>query len=154
MDSDSGSIFQHYFTTYRRNLSRRSLAAPLRLWRRTKSIRSTLSSGSETILTRHLDEMEPQPTVTNGNGTTTNGDALATPEPTAFFDPEILKGYLKSLLPPMIGAHAEDLESLFDDEFDERVARFAADNGAVVYVVQTKEESEGMSSCFLMECYL
>jgi hypothetical protein len=97
--------------------------------------------------------MEPQLTVTNGNGTT-NGDALATPEPTAFFDPEILKGYLKSLLPPVIGAHPADLESLFDDEFDERVARFAADNGAVVYVVQTKEETEGTSKCFPMEYWV
>ena len=87
--------------------------------------------------------MEPQPSVTNGNGTTSNGDALTTPEPTTFFDPEILKVYLKNLLPPVIGADPADLESLFDDEFDERVARFAADNGAAVYVVQTKEESEG-----------
>jgi hypothetical protein len=37
------------------------------------------------------------------------------------------------------------LDSLFDDEFDERVARFAAESGGVVYIVKVKDEVEGLS---------
>ena len=43
------------------------------------------------------------------------------------------------------GAYPSDLGSLFDEEFDARVARFASDSGGVIYVVKVKEESEGMS---------
>ena len=43
----------------------------------------------------------------------------------------------------MLGANEADLNSLFDHEFGERVSRFAADTGGVIYVVQAKEENEG-----------
>lgn len=69
-----------------------------------------------------------------------NGDAV---EPSASFDPDIFRKYLLALLPPVIGADPADLDTLFDDEFDERVARFANESGGVIYVVKTKEESEG-----------
>jgi len=63
---------------------------------------------------------------------------------TSSFDTEIFRRYLLDLFLPGIGARSSDLKSLFDDEFDERVSRFAADNGGVIYVVQVKEEGEGM----------
>lgn len=70
------------------------------------------------------------------------------PEPTSVFDPEIFRSYLLSLLPPVIGAIPEDLGSLFDEEFNARVARFASDTGGVIYVVKVKEDSKGMSHYF------
>jgi len=81
---------------------------------------------------------------------TTNGSLnhQQEPEPTSAFDPEIFHSYLLSLLPPVIGAYPSDLDSLFDEEFDARVARFASDTGAVIYVVKVKEESEGDISLF------
>ncbi|KAF9481287.1 cytoplasmic dynein heavy chain 1 [Pholiota conissans] len=88
--------------------------------------------------------MEPQPSLTNGSS-----NHHDPPEPTAApattatpFDPEIFRTYLTNLLPPVIGANVTDLNSLFDNEFEERVSRFAADTGGVIYVVQVKEESE------------
>ncbi|KAJ3566624.1 hypothetical protein NP233_g6881 [Leucocoprinus birnbaumii] len=80
--------------------------------------------------------MDPS-THTNG---TMNGDAAV--ESSAAFDPLIFRKYLLALLPPVIGADPADLDTLFDDEFEERVGRFATEAGNVVYIVQTKEESE------------
>ncbi|KAF8627873.1 hypothetical protein AX15_004203 [Amanita polypyramis BW_CC] len=71
------------------------------------------------------------------NGTT---PSVSTPSPP--FDAELLRAYLLSLLPPVIGANSSDLESLFDSQFDEKVSRFASESGGVVYVVKVKEESE------------
>jgi len=48
-----------------------------------------------------------------------------------------------SLLPPVLGALPEELVALFDEEFDERVVRFTAEGGGVIYVVKTKDEVEG-----------
>ena len=53
--------------------------------------------------------------------------------------------YLLALLTPIIDALPSELGSLFDDEFDERVARFAAESGGVVYIVKVKGEVEGLS---------
>jgi hypothetical protein len=61
------------------------------------------------------------------------------------FDTDIFRTYLLALLPPVIGALPSELDSLFDDEFDERVARFAAESGGVVYIVKVKDEVEGLS---------
>ncbi|EDR09748.1 dynein heavy chain protein 2 [Laccaria bicolor S238N-H82] len=58
------------------------------------------------------------------------------------FDTDIFRTYLLALLPPVIGALPSELDSLFDDEFDERVARFAAESGGVVYIVKVKDEVE------------
>lgn len=76
------------------------------------------------------------PLTTNGNG-----DIPTDTAPVVTFDADVFRSYLLALLPPVIGALPEELESLFDDEFDERVARFAADSGGPLYVVKTKEES-------------
>ncbi|EPQ61281.1 dynein heavy chain protein 2 [Gloeophyllum trabeum ATCC 11539] len=47
-----------------------------------------------------------------------------------------------SVLPPLMAASPQDLESIFDDDFDERVSRFAAEGGGAMYVVKTKDEVE------------
>jgi len=61
------------------------------------------------------------------------------------FDALVFRRYLLSLLPPVVGADPDDLETLFGDEFEERVGRFATDAGGVVYVVKMKKESVGYS---------
>ena len=63
-------------------------------------------------------------------------------EPAIPFDPSVFHSYLLSLLPPIIGASPEELESIFDDGFNERVSRFASEGGGVVYVVKKKDEQE------------
>ncbi|CAL1696879.1 unnamed protein product [Somion occarium] len=84
---------------------------------------------------------------TNG---TTNGvhDGPAEPAITtaSTFDPEIFRSYLLALLPPLLGAAPTDLEYVFDDEFNERVQRFASEGGGAIYVVKKKEESEDESN--------
>lgn len=75
------------------------------------------------------------------NGTTPHDGPL---EPTQSFDSSIFRSYLLSLLPPVLGASLDELEPIFDDEFEERVSRFAAEGGGVIYVVKVKDEAEGM----------
>ena len=41
-----------------------------------------------------------------------------------------------------VGAPSEELESIFDEDFDDRVARFAGEGGGVVYVVKKRDEQE------------
>jgi hypothetical protein len=139
MSSDHG-FFQHYFTTYRKTLPKRSLTAPFNLWKRSNSTRNSIKSVSEVS----LRDMDPPSSIAPTNGSLNHQE----PEPTSAFDPEIFRSYLLSLLPPVIGAYPSDLESLFDEEFDARVARFASDAGGVIYVVKVKEESEGMFFLF------
>ncbi|KAI0344163.1 cytoplasmic dynein heavy chain 1 [Trametopsis cervina] len=78
------------------------------------------------------------------NGHHTNG--ISAPdgpsEPAIPFDPAIFRAYLLALLPPLIAALPEDVETLFDDDFDGRVTRFAADGGGVIYIVKKKDEVE------------
>lgn len=77
----------------------------------------------------------------NGNGTPT--EATSATAVTAF-DPELFKSYLLSLLPPIFGATREELEyTLFDDEFEDRVSKFAAEGGSVLYVQKVRDEAEG-----------
>jgi dynein heavy chain 1 len=59
------------------------------------------------------------------------------------YDPGIFRDYLLALLPPVIGALPSELESLFDDAYEERVAQFAAEGGGVIYVIKVKDEVEG-----------
>jgi dynein heavy chain 1 len=88
-------------------------------------------------------ETSPPPVLTT-NGI--NHDTVTSAEPAVTFESEIFRSYLLALLPPVIGALPSELEQLFDHEFDERVARFAADSGGSLYVVKAKEESEGAYS--------
>jgi dynein heavy chain 1 len=70
---------------------------------------------------------------------TTNGPIDQPP-----FDSSVFRSYLHALLPPVLGAAPSELESIFDDdEFDERVSRFAAEGGGVIYVVKVRDEVEG-----------
>ncbi|RXW16544.1 hypothetical protein EST38_g9308 [Candolleomyces aberdarensis] len=87
-------------------------------------------------------------TIPSTNGSTSH-DGLTPPPGEAStstsassFDPGVFRSYLLALLPPVIGASPSDLESLFDDEFDARVTRFASEAGGVLYVVKTKEDFE------------
>ena len=148
MATDTG--FQHYFTTFRRTLPRPVVITPFYLWKRSKSTRSSIKSALEPVSTRVSTDMESQTSLTNGNHhdspPATDGPP---PPPVSNFDPDIFRTYLLSLLPPVIGAKPSDLHSLFDEEFEERVSRFAADTGGVIYVVQVKEESEGVLICLL-----
>lgn len=81
--------------------------------------------------------------LTNGNAHT-NGIAQDGPaEPAITFDPSIFRSYLHALLPPLLAARLDDLESLFDFEFDERVSRFAGEGGGVMYITKKKDEVEG-----------
>jgi len=131
-------LFQHYFTTYRKTPPRRIIG----IWGKLsqKSSRSSLKTIPDSSSLRV--EMETSPPSTH----TTNGiNHDTTPaEPAVVFDSEIFRSYLLALLPPVIGALPSELDSLFDDEFDERVARFAADTGSSLYVIKAKEESEGV----------
>ena len=140
MSSDNG-FFQHYFTTHRKAPPKRSLTAPFNLWKRSKSTRNSIRSVSNLS----LRDSDMDPPTTNLNGSLNHQE----PEPTSAFDSEIFRSYLLSLLPPVIGADPSELDSLFDEEFDLRIARFASDTGGVVYVVKVKEETEGMSFYFM-----
>lgn len=136
MSSENG-LFQHYFTNHRRTPSRQRLGILSAIWGRasSRSSRKSIKSIADSVPSTRLEEMET-PLTTNGNG-----DIPADTAPVVTFDADIFRSYLLALLPPVIGALPEELESLFDDEFDERVARFAADSGGPLYVVKTKEES-------------
>ncbi|KAI0089933.1 dynein heavy chain, N-terminal region 1-domain-containing protein [Irpex rosettiformis] len=86
-----------------------------------------------------------EPPLTNGNHINgTNG--ISTPdgptEPAIPFDPAIFRSYLLALLPPLIAATPEDVELLFDEDFDARVTRFAGEGGGVIYIVKKKDEVE------------
>ena len=85
----------------------------------------------------------------NGNGNGIIHDGLSDGSASAF-DPAVFREYLLALLPPMIGAAPADLESLFDDEFNERVQKFAGEGGGVIYVVKRKDEVEGACLCELI----
>ncbi|KII86258.1 hypothetical protein PLICRDRAFT_143847 [Plicaturopsis crispa FD-325 SS-3] len=85
---------------------------------------------------------QPLAPLTHTNGVLHN-DGPVEPTAAASFDSSVFRNYLLSLLPPVIGATPSELESLFDDEFDERVSRFAAEGGDVIYVVKVKEDVGG-----------
>ena len=79
----------------------------------------------------------------NGNGNGDLHDGIS--EPAIAFDPPVFRSYLLSLLPPIFGASPEELESLFDEDFDDRCSRFAGEGGGVVYVVKKRDEQESQS---------
>ncbi|KAI0042887.1 hypothetical protein FA95DRAFT_1563857 [Auriscalpium vulgare] len=84
---------------------------------------------------------------TNGNGINggLNGNGALPHEETGSavsFDSGPFRAYLLQLLPPILGASHDDIESMFDDEFEGRVARYAGEGGGVVYVVKRKDDVE------------
>ncbi|KAF8208519.1 dynein heavy chain, N-terminal region 1-domain-containing protein [Mycena galopus ATCC 62051] len=76
----------------------------------------------------------PLPVNGNGNGL----EHQQQQQPGVSFDAEVFRVYLRALLPPVIACHPDDVEGLFDDTFDDRVAKFASDPGAVLYCVKSK----------------
>ncbi|CAK5269877.1 unnamed protein product [Mycena citricolor] len=83
--------------------------------------------------------MDPSAPLTNGNGI----DHQPSPTPaTVPLDPEIFRAYFRGLLPPVIGANPGDVEALFDETFDDRVAKFASEPNATLYVVKSKLDTE------------
>ncbi|TBU30761.1 dynein heavy chain [Dichomitus squalens] len=76
----------------------------------------------------------------NGNGNGDLHDGIS--EPAIAFDPSVFRSYLLSLLPPLLAASPEELESIFDEDFHDRVSRFAGEGSGVIYVVKKKEEHE------------
>ncbi|OCH94192.1 dynein heavy chain [Obba rivulosa] len=79
----------------------------------------------------------PPPT----NGVLSNGTSHEGPvEPAIAFDPNAFHTFLLALLPPLLGATTEELQSLFDDEFDGRVSRFAMEGGGAIYVVKKRDD--------------
>jgi hypothetical protein len=83
---------------------------------------------------------------TNGNGSALHEDV--TPASVAAFDCAVFKAYLLSLLPPVLGAAPAELESLFEDDFEEPVTKFAGEGGDVIYVVKRRDEVVGASAAF------
>ena len=79
----------------------------------------------------------------NGNGVLQDGAAEGSTTPTIPFDPSVLRSYLLALLPPLLDAAPDELETIFDERFDDLVARFAGENGGVVYVVKRREDVQG-----------
>ena len=146
MATDTG--VQHYFTSHRRTPPRRSLSLSLSLsqslsslWRASKT-KLTLPPPPEGPIFANTD-MDTTAIATNGHHhDPPQSESQAQP---LSFDTDIFRTYLLALLPPVIGALPSELDSLFDDEFDDRVARFAAESGGVVYIVKVKDEVEGLS---------
>lgn len=150
----SDGIFQQYFTSYRRTPPLRFATAAFgrfgvlgrqKTLSRTSSISKT--SVDETVPPHVMAAVEgPLAPLTTTNGTLPHDPPV---EPSATYDPSIFRSYLLALLPPVIGASPAELESLFDDDFDERVSRFASDSGGVIYVVKVRDEAEGAWCAFL-----
>lgn len=103
-----------------------------------KSIRN-LTSGDERVMT--TAEPLRSPALTNGHGPIPGDGPII--EPTQSYDSSIFREYLLSLLPPVLGASLDELDTIFDDEFEERVSRFAAEGGVVIYVVKVRDEADG-----------
>ena len=84
----------------------------------------------------------------SGHSPNVNGNAPLPAEsvpPPVPFDASLFKTYLLSIVPPVIGATPDDLEPIFDGDFDEKVAKFAVEGMSVIYVVKVKDEGEGES---------
>lgn len=80
----------------------------------------------------------------NGNGNGLLHDDLATAGPsTAPFDSSIVRDYLTALLPALLGAASDDIWSIFEDDFEERVGRFASEGNGVMYVTKVKHDLGG-----------
>ena len=88
---------------------------------------------------------------TNGNGLIPHDDVTPTGVASPF-DSSIFRSYLLALLPPVLGASPEELDAIFDEEFEDRVARFATEGGAALYVVKRRDDVEG--ALFLCSCLL
>ena len=89
----------------------------------------------------HASTSSPSlPTTPLVDGSSASGSVAPLPS----VDPDVFRTYLLQLLPPVLGATIDELEStLFDEEFDERTVKFASEGGGAVYIVKTRITSEG-----------
>lgn len=99
--------------------------------------------------------LEPQELYANGtNGTpplVSDATLPITPSAAPSFDPAQFRTYLLALLPPVLGATVDELESsLFESDFDERAARFAAEGAEAIYIVKTRRGDPDGERCGLM----
>lgn len=152
-DNASGQV---YFTSHRKAIPRRLAGAATGFWKgigfSTPSLKSYNNSSSASL--RSIEPLErpdspamstpdaPATPLTNSNGALSPDGPV---DATSSFDTSHFRSYLMSLLPPVLGALPEELVTLFDEEFDECVTRFAAEGGGVIYVVKTKVEADGES---------
>lgn len=129
---------------------------------------STNGHGNGSAHPHSLHDTSTTPPPPSSTPNPSNQNSNSTP-----FDPQIFKSYLLALLPPVLGAAPDELESLWEDreEFEERVLRFVSDTsgssgggggggqggggggqgggggGAAIYVVKRREgEGEGTSN--------
>lgn len=146
---------QHYFTNHRKPLPRVlgwTFKNPslTKLGKKRNSGKITPSPSSSSLDTMATVDSPPTP-LANTNGLT-NGNHEGPVEPSTTFDPGLFRSYLLALLPPVVGATPPELEYLFEDDFNERVEKFAAEGGDVIYVVKKRDEVEGQFifyySCF------
>jgi hypothetical protein len=73
---------------------------------------------------------------TNGNGIHhANGEGAP-----GALDADVVRVYLSALLPALLGARVDELWQIFEDEFEERVARFAAEGSGVMYATKIKHD--------------
>ncbi|KAG8937242.1 hypothetical protein FRC03_010096 [Tulasnella sp. 419] len=84
------------------------------------------------------------PLAENGNGYShqigADLNGASSPQGSSF-DLGLFRNYLLTLLPPLLAASQQEIEdSLFDTDFDERVLRFAAEGGTVLYVQKVKTD--------------
>jgi hypothetical protein len=87
--------------------------------------------------------LSPGITTPATNGIISSEPSLEPANPPTF-DIEVFRNYILTLLPPVLGASIDELEgSLFDQDFEDRVSKFAAEPGAVVYVLKRKDEVTG-----------
>lgn len=145
------ALGQVYYTSHRKAIPRRLTGAATGFWKGIgfSTPRFSNSSSASVSSIEPLDRPEspamstpdvPTTPLTNSNGALPHDSPVDTPPP---FDTSLFRTYLVSLLPPVLGALPEDFVSMFDEEFDERVTRFAAEGGGVIYVVKTRDEAEG-----------
>ena len=147
-DEDSPNGIYRYFSNHTRRPPPRFQAWSFKV---SRANRRQLLSIPESFVPREperttptMSSLDEAPPAVNGVHSDTPPAATTTSVP---YDPSLFRSYLLALLPPVIGASAEELEgSLFDHEFEERVSKFSGEGGNVIYVVKVKDEVEGEHS--------
>lgn len=144
-DEDSPNTAYRYFSNHTRRPPPRFYAWSVRV---SRAHRRPLFSVPEGFVLGEPEHILPTMSSLDEGPPAVNGVHSETPQVVAAastaYDPSLFRAYLLALLPPVIGASAEELEAtLFDHEFEERVSKFSGEGGSVIYVVKVKDEVEG-----------